>query len=82
MSDEESNSGKSIEDLFASLVASSSSKTLLSVEETKRELGIGHTLLYSEIGKGELGSIKIGRRRMFTPEHLKDYVKLKVAQAV
>jgi excisionase family DNA binding protein len=37
---------------------------LLSVEEAARELGIGRTLVYDLIAKGELQSIKVGRRRL------------------
>lgn len=37
---------------------------LLSVDQAARALGIGRTVLYSEIGAGRVRSVKLGRRRL------------------
>lgn len=37
---------------------------LLSIEQAAQALGIGRTVLYSEIWAGRIRSVKIGRRRL------------------
>jgi excisionase family DNA binding protein len=37
---------------------------LLSIEQAARALGIGRTVLYSEIRAGRIRSVKVGRRRL------------------
>ncbi|MDP9269701.1 MAG: excisionase family DNA-binding protein [Chloroflexota bacterium] len=43
---------------------------LLSVERAARQLGIGRSRLYDEIGSGRLRSIRIGRRRLIPADAL------------
>lgn len=49
-------------------------KLAYSVEEATEILGISRSLIYDKLRTGELRSIKIGRRRLITPEHLKGYL--------
>ena len=47
---------------------------LLSVEEAASRLGIKRTALYSLIQSGELGSIRVGRRRLVAESTLGDFI--------
>lgn len=46
---------------------------LLAVEEAARTLGIGRTLAYGLIARGELRSLKVGRRRVVPSSAISDY---------
>ena len=43
---------------------------LLSIEEAARHLGIGRTAAYGLLSRGELRSIKLGRRRLIPADSL------------
>lgn len=43
---------------------------LLSISQAARRLGIGRTATYDAIGRGELRSIKVGRRRLVAADAL------------
>jgi excisionase family DNA binding protein len=53
-----------LEELRASPPASPLPDRLLSIEEAAQQLGIGRTLMYSELRSGRLASVKLGRRRL------------------
>ena len=53
--------------LRAEVAAAQPSKSpveLLPIAEATRRLGIGRSLLYDAIGRGEVRSVKVGRRRL------------------
>ena len=50
-------------------------KMLLSFQEAKNTLNIGHATLYELIRRGEVGSAKIGKRRLFEPDALRSYIE-------
>ena len=43
---------------------------LLSIERTSLRLGIGRTAVYEAIGRGDLRSVKLGRRRLIPADAL------------
>ena len=45
-----------------------------SVEEAARLTGLSRDLLYDEIRRGNLASVKIGRRRLITRQHLNQFL--------
>ena len=47
---------------------------LFTVEETKRILGIGRSVLYEKLQSGELRSIRIGRSRRISKAAIDDFV--------
>jgi transposase len=47
---------------------------LFSMDQTAQRLNISRTLLYAEIGKGELETTKIGDRRFTTDEQQRAYI--------
>ncbi len=47
-----------------------------SVDEAAQRLNVGRTLLYNLIGSGELGSVKIGGRRLITHRQLDTFIRL------
>ena len=46
-----------------------------SVKEAEKITGIGRTTLWKAITKGKLKHFKVGRRVLFSSEHLKEYLK-------
>jgi excisionase family DNA binding protein len=46
---------------------------LLAVDEAARALGIGRTLAYGLFARGELRSIKVGRRRLVPTSAISEY---------
>jgi excisionase family DNA binding protein len=48
---------------------------LLSIAQAARRLGIGRTATYDAIGRGELRSIRIGRRRLVAADALVEMTK-------
>ena len=50
---------------------------LISVKDIESALQLGHTKVSELIRTGEIESIKIGRRRMSTPEALKKFIERK-----
>lgn len=52
---------------------------LLSIDEAAEALGIGRTLAYGLIGRGELRSVKAGRRRLVPSTAVSDYAARDVA---
>jgi excisionase family DNA binding protein len=49
-------------------------RLLLTVEEAADRLGIGRSLMYELIGRGQIASIRVGRLRRVPLESLTDYV--------
>ena len=45
---------------------------LLSIPEAADALGIGRTALYGMIGRGELRSVSVGRRRLVAPDAIRE----------
>lgn len=52
-----------------------------SVVEVAERLSISRDLVYSALRSGELGSIKVGRRRLITEAHLQAFLTQKGAKA-
>lgn len=50
-------------------------RMLLTVEEAAEQLGIGRTLLYKLITRGEIESIRIGRLRRVPTAAIQDYAR-------
>ena len=50
---------------------------LLSVTEAGRRLGIGRSALYQTLARGELRSVKVGRRRLVPADAIADFVGFK-----
>lgn len=50
-------------------------RVLLTVEEAAEQLGIGRTLLYKLIARGEIESIRIGRLRRVPTAAIQDYAR-------
>jgi excisionase family DNA binding protein len=51
---------------------------LLSVADAARLLGIGRSRLYAEIGRGDLRTIKVGRRRLIPASSVEKFIQLAV----
>ncbi|QIS09393.1 helix-turn-helix domain-containing protein [Nocardia arthritidis] len=47
---------------------------LLTEEEVRKRIPIGHSKYYELIGSGELRSVKIGRRRFVTERAVAEYI--------
>ncbi|RDI64041.1 helix-turn-helix domain-containing protein [Nocardia pseudobrasiliensis] len=47
---------------------------LLTEQEVRKLIPIGHSKYYELIGSGELRSVKIGRRRFVTEQAVADYI--------
>jgi excisionase family DNA binding protein len=45
-----------------------------SVDEAARLTGLSRDLLYDEMRRGHLASIKVGRRRLITHQHLQQFL--------
>lgn len=50
-------------------------KAGLTIEETCHALGIKRTLLFELLSRGEIASIKVGRRRMIPTPAVMDYLR-------
>lgn len=48
---------------------------LFSPKQASAVLGISRTTLYEQMRLGHLGSLKLGRSRKFTQEHMQDFIK-------
>ncbi len=55
-------------------------KLLLTTDEAAEALGVGKTKLYELLGRGELPSLKIGRRRMVPMRAIEDFVERLMAE--
>lgn len=49
---------------------------LVTVEEASRLLGIGRTTMYDLIGRGEVKSVRLGKRRLISRKSLEQFVEL------
>jgi excisionase family DNA binding protein len=47
---------------------------LLSIDEAAERCGLGRTSLYELIGRGELATIKVGRRRLVAEAAVTDFI--------
>ncbi|MGY1959600.1 helix-turn-helix domain-containing protein [Nocardia gamkensis] len=47
---------------------------LLTEQEVRKLIPVGHSKYYELIGSGELRSVKIGRRRFVTEQAVADYI--------
>jgi excisionase family DNA binding protein len=45
-----------------------------SVDEAARMTGLSRDLLYDEMRRGNLASVKVGRRRLITHQHLQQFL--------
>lgn len=54
--------------------ASTGEKLLLTVEETAELLNVHRSTVYDLIGRGDLPSVKIGRRRLIYRQSLVDFI--------
>ena len=54
---------------------SSAPDRLLSVDEAAAILGLGRSLLYSEIAAGRVLSVKVGRRRLIPAAAIAEYIR-------
>lgn len=53
----------------------------LTVEEAAQRAKVGRTLIFHELKAGRLDSMKIGRRRLISPEQLKRWLNRHVVGA-
>lgn len=58
-----------------------SSDDLLTVEETIQRLRVGRTTVHELVQRGELASIKIGRRRLFPETAVAAFIQRKLEEA-
>ncbi len=49
-------------------------KLAYSVAEAARALGLSHSLIYDQLRTGRLDSIKVGRRRIITRQHIDKFL--------
>lgn len=49
-------------------------RLLLTVEEAGAVLGVGRSLMYELIARGDIQTVRVGRLRRIRPEALHDYV--------
>jgi excisionase family DNA binding protein len=56
------------------------SKKLLTINEAASALGLGRSLIYTLIAKGELKSIKIGRARRIPLSAIDEFIKQHLEQ--
>jgi len=49
-------------------------KLAYSVSEAARVLGLSHSLIYDQLRTGRLASLKVGRRRLITREHIDKFL--------
>jgi len=47
-----------------------------SVDEAARLTGLSRDLLYDQMRQGNLASIKVGRRRLITRQHLQQFLEI------
>lgn len=47
---------------------------LLTIPEVAEQLRVGTTKVYELVKRGDLASVRIGRRRLVTPEQLQAYI--------
>ncbi len=52
---------------------------LLSVKDTEETLNLGHTKVCELIADGDIQSMKVGRRRLITPEAIDRFIERMVA---
>jgi excisionase family DNA binding protein len=52
---------------------------LLSVAEAAAALGLGRSLLYTEIASGRLRSLRVGRRRLVSAGAIREYIAERAA---
>ena len=51
-----------------------SGRLAYSVDEAARLTGLSRDLLYDEMRRGNLASVKVGRRRLITRQHLQQFL--------
>jgi len=56
-------------------------KLLLTVPEAAARLGLGRSLIYQLVMRGEIASIKVGRARRVPSQGLEEFVARKVEDA-
>ncbi len=44
----------------------------VTIEETKRATGLGHTTIYALIGEGKLKTVKVGRRTLVKTKSIRE----------
>lgn len=48
----------------------------LSMKQATEATGLGRTTLWKAVGSGQLQCFRVGRRVLFSPEHLERFLKL------
>jgi excisionase family DNA binding protein len=56
-------------------------KVLLSVEDAAHRTSLGLTVLRELINRGEIASVKVGRRRLIPARALEDFAEAKLEEA-
>lgn len=64
----------------AELASTAAPERLLSVDEAADALGLGRTIVYSEIQAGRLTSVKVGRRRLVPSSAVTDYINARATE--
>lgn len=54
----------------------SSPQFCLSIKQAIKVIGLGRTTLWKKVEDGSLKCFRIGRRVLFAPEHLREFLKL------
>jgi len=57
------------------LTASENQTLLVTVEEAARLLGVGRTTMFELIGRGDIKSVRLGRRRLIARKSLESFVE-------
>jgi excisionase family DNA binding protein len=57
-------------------------EVLYSPQEVADSFGVARGTIYSLVSRGEIGSIKVGRSRRFTDQHIWDYVHRSVESVI
>ena len=55
--------------------------SLITVEEAKKRLCIGTTLIYDLMKSGDLRRIKVGRKTLLAESNVQSFIQRKVAEA-
>lgn len=58
-----------------SSTADANQSLLVTVEEAARLLGVGRTTMFELIGRGEVKSVRLGRRRLIARKSLESFVE-------
>jgi excisionase family DNA binding protein len=57
-------------------------KLLLDIPTAAARIGVGRTLFYELIGRGDILTVRVGRRVLVPSEALKDFVQRRIRESV